>query len=242
MASWTLENISGAKISERKDEFGNYFEITFKLKYNNNPLGMGQFVEMPRLEWKETITMLEKNKKEWWTVEFDQYARCPGSPTFLACINRYKDAYYSVRNENLGAVGVTKLRSKNGTQIPKDTFPRGMEGGKAADIARDYLKRNGGILEFTVRDTPAIQRPTAPDVHKERFLTFDCGIQGLGSRVIAYQHLIVDGSKPEGQWYRDCKTGQPPGYKITGLKKVSAPANVVVDKSKPTNVSTGDYL
>lgn len=242
MANWTIENITGPNISERKDEFGNYFGITFKLKYNNNPLGMGQFVEMPRLEWKETITLLEKNKQEWWTVEFDQYARCPGSPTFLSCVNRYKDAYYSVRTGNHGSLGVTKLWSKNGSVIPMDSFPRGLDGGKAADFARDYLKKNGGILEFTVRDTPAIQRPSTPDVHKERLLTFDCGLSGMGSRVIAYQHLIVDGSKPESQWYRDCKTGQPPGYKITGLKRVNAPANVVVVKARSTNVATGDYL
>jgi hypothetical protein len=242
MASWSLEKIIGPSISDRNDEFGNYFGITFVLKYNNNALGMGQFLEMPSLEWKETITVLEKNKKEWWTVEFDQYVRCPGSKTFLSCINRYKDAYYSVRTENLGQPLVTKLRNKNGGKISKDTFPRGLERGKAADCARDYLKKNGGILEFTIRDSPAIQRPASPDFHRERFLTFDCGIHGLGTRIIAYQHIIVDGSKPESEWYRECKLGQTPGYKISGLTRVSPPANVVEDKAKSTNTAEGDYL
>ena len=45
MAHWTLENISPAKISIRPEECGNYFEITFTLKYHNNPLGVGQFLE-----------------------------------------------------------------------------------------------------------------------------------------------------------------------------------------------------
>ncbi|GDX52930.1 hypothetical protein LBMAG27_19770 [Bacteroidota bacterium] len=242
MAHWSLENISTAKISNRPDEYGNYFEITFTLKYHNNPLGVGQFVEMPRLEWKETITMLEKNKKQWWTVEFDQYERNPASKTYNNCRYRYKQTYYCVMGGDISTPGITKLKSKNGTKIPTDTFPKGKENGEAANIVRDYLKRNGGILEFTIKDTPAILRPKTPDDHKERFLTFDCGIQGLGSRVIAYQHLIVDGSKPESAWYRDCKTGQPPGYKITGLTKVSAPADVVINKPAPTNAGVGDYL
>ena len=241
MAHWSLVNMTTPQIGIRKDAFGNLFKITFTVKYNNNPLGLGQFVEMPRLEWKETITMLLKNTKEWWTVEFDQYARCSGSSTFLSCMNRYKDAYYYVRGGSNAAPDITKLISKNGTPIPKDTFPSGKDKGIAADIARDYLKRNGGILEFTIQDTTAILLPTA-DEHKERFLTFDCGIQGLGQRAIAYQHMIVDGSKPQSEWYRVCQLGQPPGYKITGLKKIEAPPGVVEWKPKPSNAITGDYL
>jgi hypothetical protein len=241
MAHWSLENISQPKISNRLDEFGNYFEITFTLKYHNNPLGMGQFVEMPRLEWKETITMLEKNKKTWWAVDFDQYERNPASKTYNNCRYRYKQAYYCVR-QGLADPGITKLKSKNGTIIPKDTFPRGKDNGEAANIVRDYLKKNGGILEFTIRDTPAILKPKDVQDHKERFLTFDCGIKGLGTRVIAFQHLIVDGSKPESEWYRECKTGLPPGYKISGLTKVNAPHDVVIVKPAPNNPNSGDYL
>ena len=242
MAHWTLENISPPRITIRTDYFGNYFEITFTMKYHNNPLGMGQFVEMPRLEWKETIALLEKNKGTWWAVDFDQYERNPASKTYNNCRYRYKQAYYCVRGGDITTPGLTKLKTKNGTQIPADTFPRGKENGEAANIVRDYLKKNGGILEFTIRDTPAIKIPDNPQDHKERFLTFDCGIQGLGSRVLAHQHLIVDGSKPQSDWYRDCAIGLGPGYKITGLKKVMAPADVVENKPVASDAAIGDYL
>ena len=238
MASWTLVSISGPKISNRTDYYGNFFSITFTLKYSGNQMGLGAFVEMPRLEWKETITMLEKNKKEWWTVDFDQYARNPASCTLRTCFTRYLLAYDWVVQGN----SLVSLKDKNGGVIKKSTFKQGLTRGKAADCVRDYLKKNGGILEFTIMDSPAIVKPTDATVHKERILTFDCGIQGLGTRVVAFQHLIVDGNKPEADWHRECKTGLPPGYKISGLTKVAAPASVGENKALPNNAAEGNYL
>jgi hypothetical protein len=243
MGQWTLLSAI-PHFRERNDKYGHNFGIVFKLKYT--PSFLGSFAEMPRLEWKETITMIQQNAGTWWQAIFDQYERLPSSPTFMNWVNRYKNAYYGVRDGNYDHPydWSARIYKANGARFLRDDFPR-LDTEKAkADYVRNYLKSHGGIMEINATDTPAIGKPNNDAlVHKNRILTFDCGLRGSGTRVKLYQHLIVDGSKPESEWYRDFKVASvSPPFQTTGLEKVLPPDDVTKTGTFNGGAHNGSYL
>lgn len=60
-------------------------------------------------------------------------------------------------------------------------------------------------MTVTVLDTPGINKPTDGVTVKERILTFDCGLHGMGPRVAAIQHLKVDAAQPEGVGFANAR-------------------------------------
>jgi len=239
MGKWTLLSAT-PDITDRNDLYGHYFQVTFRIKYS--PSTFGSFVEMPRLEWKETITMVEKNANTWWQFIGDQYARCPNSPTFGFWKARYPTAYDSATKGLYGPNHKVRLYDRNGAQLARTALPRVNGSAEEANAVRSYLKNNGGIMEIDVQDTPAIQKPDGTDrtIHKYRILTFDCGLAGGGPRVAAIQHLVVDATLPEGRWSRECKVGtvsRP--FSTTGMNKINPPADVTA--LKPFMPSPGAY-
>jgi hypothetical protein len=242
MGSWTLQSAT-PDIRPRNDVYGHYFAVRFRLKYS--PSTFGSFAEMPRLEWKETITMIERSAGTWWRFEGDQYARLPSSQTFNSWVRRYVNAYYSVRNSLYGPDESSRLYDRNGGQLPRDTFAQATDDAARANAVRSYLKSNGGIFEAMVVDKPGINKPALgamPAVHKNRILTFDCGLTGTAIRVKAYQHLTVDSTKPETGWFRECvlnSTSRP--FSTDGLRNVAVPADVARISPFTGSATRGEY-
>jgi hypothetical protein len=237
MGQWTLMSVTPS-ITNRDDVYGHYFAITFKMKYSAS-LG-GSFVESPILEWKETITMIEYGKGTWWHAEFDQFGRLPDSPTFGQWTYRYSLAHTSVTAGNYSAMQPSRLYDKNGAQLPPKTFSKAASTKEAADQVRSYLKKNGGILSVNVTDTPGINKPDDAATDKERILTFDCGLKGMGQRVQAVQHLKVVGNV-EANWKRECTLGPTSRpFQTHGLNQIPAPADVT--RVAPWQSSPGLYM
>ena len=241
MSQWTCTSVTHS-IRDRNDVFGNYLAVTFKLKYS--PSRFGSFKEMPRLEWKETITMIERNKGTWWQYIGDQYARNPNSQTFKSWTGRYTNAYYCIRNQLYGPDDTVRLYDKHGNKLPRETFTRQNSDKDKADVIRSYLQSHGGIMDVTVVDKPGINKPkNDPAVHKERILTFDCGLNGAGARVKAYQHLIVNGGTLENQWKRECVISMMTNpFQTAGLRKEPPPPDVTVIKPFTGNAQYGSYI
>jgi hypothetical protein len=152
-------------------------------------------------------------------------------------------AHDSVRNQMYGPDDMVSLYDKNGTRIPKDTFPRLNGAKEKADFVRDYLKRHGGIMEVNVVDKPGINKPTDTTVHKRRILTFDCGLRGSSTRAAAYHRLIVDGAQPVTSWSRECVLQNiSPPYSTQGLNRVQLPADVLIVKPFGGGAAQGTYL
>lgn len=240
MGQWTLMSATPS-IRDRNDVYGHYFAITFKLKYSASMIG--SFTETPALEWKETITMIERTKGTWWRAEFDQFQRLPDSPTFGQWTYRYILAHTSVLKGDYGDNQPSRLYDKNGNRLPPTTFTRAATSKDSADQVRSYLKKNGGIMVVTVTDTPGINKPTDDaTVDKFRILTFDCGLRGLGTRVKAIQHLKVVGLT-EANWSRECSIGsisQP--FQTAGLTQVPAPADVTAVRPFTGGPHDGTYM
>jgi hypothetical protein len=250
MAMWSVVSVTPS-IRDRNDVYGHYFAVEFRLKYA--PSLVGSFTEMPRLEWNETITMIERDAGSpppftwvpgsptfftagtsgtWWQYVGDQYARNPGSPTFSTWVSRYINAYYAVRDGSYGADDPNCLYDSNGRQLPRNTFGQLGTDQERADAVRTYLRRHGGIMKVIVVDKPGINKPRPGRLaHKERILTFDCGLRGAGPRVSAVQHLTVDSSVGEGQWFRECKIGgSSRPFSTAGMQQVQPPPEVTIVK------------
>jgi len=239
MGTWSLVSATPT-IRDRNDVFGNFFAVKFRLKYTSSAIGL--FSETPRLEWKESITLAEPNARTWWQYVGDQYQRNAGSRTFMTWTSRYVNAYDCVSRKKYGPDALTCLYDPKGQPLPSSALPKAASPKDQADAVRAYLKANGGIMEVTVVDTPGINKPSDPKVFKDRLLTFDCGLRGMGARVTAYQRLTVDGSKPEAQWLRDCRVGtSSPALSTTGLTKVNPPADVTVVKPFSAAPQSGIY-
>jgi hypothetical protein len=237
---WIVQSVEPS-IRPRNDVYGHFFAVKFKLQYVSM---IGSFVEMPRLEWKETITMVEQKKGQWWQFVMDQYDRNPHSPTFSTWVNRYIYAYDGVRRQQYATEDATNLLfNKNGQPLPPDTFPRLNTPKEKADAVRSYLKRHGGIMTVTVVDKPGINKPQAGSgVHKNRILTFDCGLRGVGARVRAVQSLVVDASQPKSSWVRSCAlTNAFPQARVGGLRKVTPPDDVSILKPFMGGAQQGTY-
>lgn len=240
MGQWTLLSAT-PDIRDRNDVYGHYFSVKFRLKYK--PSFLGTFSEMPRLEWKEVITMIEWNKGTWWQHTVDQYVRDPNSQTFISWVSRYSAAHYAVRRSLYGPEDATCLYDIYGNRLQSESFPRLSDSKEQADYVRKYLSKHGGIMDVIVVDKPGINKNTDINTHKNRILTFDCGLKGCASRVIAYQHLIVDGSKAENAWHRKCELSAiTPPYQTTGLRKVDAPDDVRIVKPFTGGAHKGTYL
>jgi hypothetical protein len=241
MGSWSLVNIRTWNSNRDGEVFGHYMPVVFRLKYT--PSLIGSFKEMPALEWKEVITLLDHAKGEYWVYVGDQYRRNISSPTFATWTYRYILAYVSTRAgtpfDEITSPAV--LYDRNGRQVPSNALPDVNSNPDRANAVRDYLKRNGGMMDCLVRDSPGVQTPRPEDqTDKERLLTFDCGLEGTAQRVYAWQYLKVASARPAHQWTRQFKwDNASPGLKTTGLRRVPPPDNVT--QFKPGGLGAGCY-
>lgn len=228
MGTWSCTEITTARRDRTRDLYGHFMDVTFTLRYR--PSLIGGFREMPRLEWKEVITLLDHERGQVWTYAGDQYARNAKSMTFFTWYSRYVLAYDSVAHP---APGPVQLLDSLGRRLPRDRFAPTPDPDEKVRRVRRFLSRQGGIVRITVTDTPAINRPrSGRPVHKERLLTFDCGLRGMGRRVRAWQYLRVTSDRPEHTWSRRFQfTHDSPLLEAHGFERVPPPINVSMVKT-----------
>jgi len=227
MGKWTLQTVNATCSNYDTGElFGSNFIATFRLKYS--PSAFSKFKETPLLDWNETIMMNEHHKGEHWVFNTNMYKHNPLSKTLEIWAKRYIAAYDSARGAPFFGKGHSKLFDKNGMPVQAQALRQAADPKGKADAVRHYLKAHGGILEIQIHDIPSINKPKPADAtHKERLLSFNCGVEGGGPRVKAYQYLVVNSAQPTHQWVRRCQLGWGmAGLKTSGLRPVPPPPQV----------------
>jgi hypothetical protein len=227
MGTWTVQSCQGAA-TPLSSPFGHNFLVRIRMKYT--PSAIGKFVEPPILAWDEVIQFNNYADGTRWEFIGNMYEHKPGSPTVAVWGQRYFRAYLQAHGtpyQQLGGKqkGHSKLLDKGGMPVPgaKLGVHQGLDAQNNA--VRDYLKRNGGMLEIEVHDIPGIVVTPGGTRNVERVLSFDCGVKGMGPRVKAWQHLKIDQSQPQTSWIRNFQIGSSaPGMKTSGLKLVIDPA------------------
>ncbi len=224
MGTWSVISVVG-RHSELNAPFGHNFWVTIRIKYTETL--MGSFPEPPILAWDETIHTIKHHVGERWEFVGNMYKHKPGSPTMAVWGQRYFRAYLHAKGTPYSGKGHSKLFDKNGAPVAGAKLGTHTNPDAQNKAVQNYLKRNGGILEIEIHDIPGIQLEPGKARNIERVLTFNCGVEGMGPRVKAWQHLKVDSAQPQQAWHRRWQMdANPPGLRITGLKLVTDYAQV----------------
>jgi hypothetical protein len=238
MGNWILQGLTAAA-SDFEDSglFGTNFIATFRLRYTPS---LGAFKECPRLDWNETIMMNDHEKRETWTFRTNMYAHNPLSRTLEIWAKRYIEAYNFAKGQPFLWKGYSKLFDRNGVIVPGTAFAATEDEASMATAVRNYLKSHGGFLEIQIHDIPSINKPVPTDhTHKERLLLFNCGVEGGGPRVKAYQYLVVSSAAPKSAWTRQAGLGWViSGLKTTGFTPVPPPPGVA--QPRPALFGSGE--
>jgi hypothetical protein len=226
MGTWSVMSVVG-RHTDLDSPFGHNFWVTIRMKYSATM--MGKFTEPPILAWDETILVIKHDVAERWEFVGNMYKHKPASPTVAVWGQRYFRAYLHAKGTPFtgNIKGHSKLFDKNGAPVPGSKLGTYNDKPAQNKAVQDYLKNNGGILEIEIHDIPGISVTPGQTKNTERVLIFNCGVEGMGTRVKAWQHLKVDSSQPQGSWYRRWQMdANPPGLKVTGLKLVTDYAQV----------------
>ncbi|MCO5547854.1 hypothetical protein L7F22_001306 [Adiantum nelumboides] len=177
-------------------QIGHQFDLKAKVKVSKRTLAglSGEGIDVPELEWKETIEWFERQKDGKWhfkgKVQKDMYKDNPDSNTFRV----WREMPYVIASDPLN----------NAPQALKDAVKKeGNKGGK------HWIANNG--FEWTlpaVHDTPALGLNPAAGSHggggqslvtsntRRRVIYFDLGFKGSPMRVSATQILETVDGKP----------------------------------------------
>jgi hypothetical protein len=211
MGQWLFNRINASKAFPLTDagSIGHKFSVSFYLTYKPGPTNLldkakraNPFVETPKLEWLESITMKETGAvkgPEFWKFQTNMYQHNPASASLIAWRQRYILAYNYVAKEPapLNVKGFVQLMSaRNGIVSLNDLGGRQPDNQSKATAVRTYIENNGCEMIINLEDIPSILT-TADFLKKERLLEFDIGLKGGGQRVKAYQKLEV--TKSNGQ-------------------------------------------
>lgn len=220
MGTWSVQSCQGSA-TPLDSPFGHNFLVRIRMKYT--PARIGKFVEPPILAWDEVIQFNDYGDGTRWEFAGNMYKHKPGSPTVAVWGQRYFRAYLDAHRTPYSsptAKGHSKLLDNGGMPVPGAKL--GTHATKEAQNAavRDYLKRNGGILQIEVHDIPGITVTPGKARDIERVLIFNCGVVGMGQRVKCWQHLRINTSQPQTSWVRNFQMGgNPPGLKTSGLQR-----------------------
>lgn len=227
MGNWSVISVAGRQ-TDLAEPFGNNFWVNIRIKYT--PSMIGSFTEPPILAWDETIMVINHDVGERWEFVGNMYEHKPGSPTMAVWGQRYFRAYLHAKGTPYvthNSKGHSKLLDKNGVPVPGAALGNHADKNAQNKAVQDYLKKHGGILEIEVHDIPGIAVQAGKTKDIERVLIFNCGVQGQGPRVKAWQHLKVNSSQPRTAWHRRFQMdANPPGLRVTGLKVVTDYAQV----------------
>ena len=242
MGTWTLESISASSSDLNGNVFGSNFQVKLRMKYAGGLFG--KFTESPSLDWHEQFTTLWHHDNTYWKFEANMFSHKPGSGTFQAWARRYSEAYNYATGQPKGiSKGNVKLFDLKGNKLGKNAIINkpGLSMPQKSEATREYLKKNGGILEVEVHDIPGITVSGGGGKHVERLLLFKCGLVGGAKFVTAMQYLNVNTSNPENTWEREFKTSsfsrmdQP----TRGLTEIPTPSDV--GQPNPIIVA-GEYM
>ncbi len=238
MGQWTVTTIQGAASPYNTGAlFGNNVKVRFRLKYESSKFG--RYKETPNLEWNEQIFMIEHDQNSWWEFETNMYDHNPLSKTLEVWAKRYVRAFDRAhgRETEPNVKGNSLLMTRTGGTVPANALGNATSGPEKADAVRNYLKRNGGILQLDIHDIPSINRPTGT-TDKERLLIFNCGVAGGGPRFRGSQYLHVTAGTPPANWTRSWTTGQNGHFEFLrtlrnnrGIRKTGPPAAVSLTRT-----------
>jgi len=231
LMGWHVLSVQGEH-SPLGTAFGHDFKVTIRMQYNVSRLGT-RFTEPPPLAWDEIIQFNNYGDSTRWEFVGNMYKHKPGSPTVCVWGQRYFRAYLNAHNKpyvgfGSTAKGYSKLYDAKSRQlVPGSALGNHQDTASQNKAVQDYLKKHGGILEIQVHDIPSVGATAGKAKNVERLLIFNCGVEGMGPRVKAWQHIQVDSSKPQSAWKRNFQMNVPaPGLKTSGLKVVTDYAQV----------------
>jgi hypothetical protein len=212
---WTVLRITGSSEDlDTSEAFGHTFKVRIVLEYRPSSAtsapNVQQFKE-PRLQWSERIYFLNHQKKTFWDWSGDLYAlKGNRVRTFTAWRSRYYEAYNTAMMASTHPVMLRgnaelfdeKYQRIRITHLPGQPIPQNDL--EKAEVIRRLISRNTCRLVVEIHDHPTINVSPHQDkwaeVHKERLLLFDCGVNG--TRIRASQYLQVKGSDPKTMWQR----------------------------------------
>lgn len=175
-----------------KTEASSRIEVKFKLKYQQD--GNNNFVEIPPLNWKENIKC--NDNESVWQFNTDMYVHNKNSLTFYSWNQRYTSVYDYIKSTNKAESNwMNKMYDKNMNEITPETLPDVIENIDKEKAVKDYLKREGGILEIKIIDRPTINISNARE-KKERVINFDIGFNN-NSLIKFNQGVAIKDAKPE---------------------------------------------
>lgn len=197
MGTWRLESIIGNVERRAGNICGHDVVVTLQMRFT--PGFFGRFKETPELDWYERITVLEHHKGEFWKFEVNQYYRKPTSTTMEPWGRRYVDAYRHAMGPGFFTESnppKTTLLDVRGVPVERGDLPPDLKDAvRQRDAVRNYLRQRGGILEITIHDVPAINKPEHAHtrIRRERLLEFNVGVVGNPTyRWRGAQYLLFD--------------------------------------------------
>jgi hypothetical protein len=261
MGFWNLDNIHAYPAHPLEGaSYGHGFGVSFYLSYTPHATGLFKrsdtFQDTPKLEWLEVITMKESGASQdgmasvprYWKFQADMYRHNPSSRTLIAWRKRYLLAYKYVANEtdssfNTSSRSFVQLMSaRNGMISIDDLGGIQMDDFSKAQAVRNYITSQGCQMIIHLHDVPAINT-TVDFKSKERLLEFDIGMQGMPSRIKAYQYLNVDKSLPQASWTREFELSSNLRYTMTpgGHGMSSPPESVANPREAMPFAQSGEY-
>jgi hypothetical protein len=205
--SWSLKSVSCTDIGEydTADLYGNKVRLEFLLRHL--PGLRKKLDEMPALEWKEKIIVLDHARHQRWEFSTDMYQHNPNSRTLSIWSRRYIEADKTLSASVLYR-GQSQLLNLKMQRVTLDTGHAPSDQDRA-EAVRKYLAKEGGFLRISIEDIPSIRRQVATGAqpaHTERLLLADCGVAGAVYRQRWSQHIDLDQSLPSVQWRRRCES------------------------------------
>lgn len=170
--AWSLKGITiKNKNFDKNNAIGSSIDVTFTMEYNK--LKNNRYIEMPPLQWKESIDFKEGDSK--WHFQADMYEHNPKSMTFFPWRNRYVEAYNFVKAKDKNLFnGNVRIYKKNMESVGINDIKSASTSIEKVKSIQDFLSRKGGVIEITITDVPQIIKREAAK-NKERKLIFDIG-------------------------------------------------------------------
>ncbi|OFC48184.1 hypothetical protein BA188_19675 [Aeromonas hydrophila] len=172
--AWSLKGVNIKNKNFNQDNtIGSTIDVTFTMEYNK--LKSKGYVEMPPLQWKESIDLKEGGSK--WHFQTDMYEHNPKSMTFFPWVNRYLEAYNFAKSKDKGLFnGNVRIYKKNMEPVGMNDIKNAGTPIEKVKNIQGFLSRNGGVIEITITDVPQILKREMAE-SKERKLTFDIGFK-----------------------------------------------------------------
>lgn len=223
---------------------GSSLQITSRIAFEK---GGNTFENTPPLTWLETIKCKVKGGKvdTIWQITENMVFKNPNSNTFFSWTNRYIEAYeYAMALDKIKFLGFVKIYTRAGKELSPGDLPIVYSREDKARAVQEYFRKNGGVLQITIEDRPALNLSGKDGeyVDKERLIDFNIGFKDMGavgkSEILlnVKQMISVKGGKVVSR----AITVSDDIYVAQG--KVNAKAPDSVTRKRYTDLSPGTYM